>query len=124
VIDALRDRFEAVPRWVRRAAGLVALTALAVVILAAPVGDWWSQRSDIRDAEANLATIEADNRELQDRLDRIGDPATVERIARRDLGLVREGEESYTILPPPTAGLVMPDTWPFNRVAASMVDAP
>ena len=124
MIDAFRDRLEAVPRWVRRTGGLVALTALAVVILAAPVGDWWAQRSDIGEAEANLAAIEADNHDLQERLDRIGDPATVERIARRDLGLVREGEESYTILPPPTAGLVMPDTWPFNRVAASMVEAP
>lgn len=124
MIDAFRDRLRAVPRWVRRAGGLVALTALAVVILAAPVGDWWAQRRDIGEAEANLAAIEADNRDLQERLDRIGEPATVERIARRDLGLVREGEESYTILPPPTAGLVMPDTWPFNRVAASMVDAP
>lgn len=100
------------------------LAAFAVVILAAPVGDWWAQRSDIREAERNLATIEADKRELQGRLDRIRDPATIERIARRDLGLVREGEESYTILPPSTAGLVMPDTWPFNRVAVSMVDAP
>jgi cell division protein FtsB len=124
MIDAFRDRLGAVPRWVRRTGGLVALAALAVVILAAPVGDWWAQRNDIGEAEAHLAAIEADNRDLQERLDRIADPATVERIARRDLGLVREGEESYTILPPPTAGLVMPDTWPFNRVAASMVGAP
>lgn len=124
MIDTLRDRLTAVPRWVRRGGGLLALAALAVVILAAPVGDWWAQRSDISDAEANLAVIEADNRELQGRLERIGDPGTIERIARRDLGLVREGEESYTLLPPPTAGLVMPDTWPFNRVAASMVDVP
>lgn len=124
MIDGLRNRLTTVPRWVRRAGGLLALATLAFVILAAPVGDWWAQRSEISDAEANLTVIEADNRELQERLDRIGDPATIERIARRDLGLVREGEESYTILPPPTAGLVMPDTWPFNRVAASMVDAP
>lgn len=124
MIDAWRRRFDAVPRWVRRAGGLLVLATLAVVILAAPVRDWWAQRGEIRDAEANLAMIEADNRELRDRLDRIGEPATIEQIARRDLGLVRVGEESYTILPPRTAGLVMPDTWPFNRVAGSMVDAP
>lgn len=124
MIEELRRRLDAVPTWVRRVAGLAALAILAVVILAAPVSQWWAQRGDIEAAEADLAGIEADNRDLQDRLDRIGDPGTIERLARRDLGLVRVGEESYTILPPPTAGLVMPDTWPFNRVAASMVDTP
>ncbi|MCZ7629427.1 MAG: septum formation initiator family protein [Microthrixaceae bacterium] len=91
MIDAWRRRFDAVPRWVRRAGGLLVLATLAVVILAAPVRDWWAQRGEIRDAEANLAMIEADNRELRDRLDRIGEPATIEQIARRDLGLVRVG---------------------------------
>lgn len=124
MIDALRTRVAAVPSGVRRAVALVVLAGFGVAILAAPVGDWWSQRSEIKAAESDLAAIRADNRDLQERLDRIGEPSTIERMARRDLGLVREGEESYMILPPPTAGLVMPDTWPFDRIAPAMIDSP
>lgn len=124
MIETLRHRIRAVPRWVNRVIALVGLAVLAMFILAAPVQDWWSQRNEIKRAEEDLALIEQDNRELSERLDRLDDPAVIERIARRDLGLVREGEESYTILPTPTAGLVMPDTWPFDRIAAAMVDGP
>lgn len=124
MIDALRARVAAVPVALRRAVALVVLGSIGVVILAAPVGDWWAQRREITDAESNLEAIRADNRDLQERLDRIGEPSTIERLARRDLGLVREGEESYTILPPATAGLVMPDTWPFDRLAPAMIGSP
>lgn len=109
---------------VRRVLIGVALAAAAVLILAPPVRGWWSQRTEISTAQSDLGAVQADNEVLQERLERIGDPAELERIARRDLGLVREGEESYTVLPPSTAGLVLPDQWPFNRLAPAMLGNP
>ncbi len=109
---------------VRRLAVLVVVGAVAVFVMAAPVSGWWSQRNEISSTGSELSAIESDNAELQRRLDLIEDPAELERIARRDLGLVREGEESYTVLPAPTAGLVLPEAWPFNRVAPALVADP
>jgi cell division protein DivIC len=107
----------------RRAIVVALLGALGVLILAPAVRGWWSQRQDIDAARAELAALEEDNEALERRLDRVSDPAELERIARDQLGLVREGEESYVILPPPTAGLVLPNAWPFNRVAVAMQEA-
>ncbi|MGI9578780.1 MAG: FtsB family cell division protein [Microthrixaceae bacterium] len=107
----------------RRVVVIAVLCGAAVLILAPPVRGWWSQRQDIDDARAELAAMEADNAALEQRLGRVSDPAELERIARDQLGLVREGEESYVILPPPTAGLVLPNAWPFNRLALAMQDA-
>ncbi|MEZ5239102.1 MAG: septum formation initiator family protein [Microthrixaceae bacterium] len=121
MIELLRARLAGVPRWVWRVLVGAGVAAFAAVVLAAPLGNWWDQRNQIRAAEDELALIEADNEALRGRLDSISDPETIERIARQDLGLVREGEESYTILPPSTAGLVMPDTWPFDRLAGAIV---
>jgi cell division protein DivIC len=112
------------PAWVRRVALVAFIGGAAVLMLAAPVRGWWTQRSDIADERAELAAVRADNEELERRLDRIEDPGELERIARRDLGLVREGEESYTVLPPPPAGLILPDAWPFDRIAPALVSEP
>ena len=120
MIDTLRDRLASVPAWLRRGVAGVALVLFAVAVLAGPLNRWWTQRNEISESERALALLEADNEDLAERLEEIADPATVERIARRDLALVRAGEESYLVLPPPTAGLVLPDTWPFDRVAEAM----
>ncbi|MFV0315511.1 MAG: FtsB family cell division protein [Microthrixaceae bacterium] len=120
---SLAERLPTIPVWAKRALWLGVLLAMVAFLLVPALTDWWDQRERISQSEAELANIEDDNDELRKRLDLIGDPTTVERIARRDLGLVREGEESYTILPPATAGVVMPDTWPFDRVAPAMASA-
>lgn len=120
----LRGRLPQIPRAVRRVLVAVFLAAAAVLILAPPITGWWEQRTEIMSARSELDTLEADNEQLERRLERIEDPEELERIARRDLGLVREGEESYTVLPPATAGLMLPDTWPFNRLAPAMVENP
>ena len=120
----LRGRLPHIPRPFRRVLVAVFLAAAAVLILAPPIRGWWEQRTEISDARGELKAIEADNEELERRLERIEDPEELETIARRDLGLVREGEESYTVLPPATAGLMLPDSWPFNRLAPAMVEIP
>lgn len=120
----LRRRLPRIPPVARRVLVALALAGVAVVLLAPPVRGWWEQRNEISAARDELSAIEADNEELQRRLERIEDPEELETIARRDLGLVREGEESYTVLPPSTAGLMLPDSWPFNRLAPAMAQSP
>ena len=44
----------------------------------------------------------------------------VRRIARRDYGLVEPLQESYEVLPSPTAGLVLPRSWPFDRLSGPL----
>ncbi len=120
----LRGRLPDVSPVLRRVLTGLGLVGVAILILAAPVKGWWAQRAEISTAQAELDAVQSDNEVLQGRLDRIDDPTELERIARRDLGLVREGEESYTVLPPSTAGLILPDQWPFNRVAGAMTESP
>ncbi len=104
---------------------VVALAVVAgYVILSTPVSGWWDQRERLSTAQADLADIESENQELQARLESISEPAELELLARENLGMVREGEESYTVLPPPTAGLALPNAWPFNRLATALESAP
>ena len=90
---------------------------LTVSVLAVPVRSYLAQRGALGDREAALAELERSNTELEERLERLEDPDEIERVARRDYGLVAAGEESYAILPPATAGVVLPGGWPFDRIS-------
>ncbi len=82
--------------------------------LAVPTRRYLAQRSEIATRDAELKEITQRNDRLEARRDRLDDPEEIQQIARRDYGLVLEGEESYTILPSATAGLVLPRGWPFD----------
>ena len=62
-----------------------------------PVRNWFAQRDEITQLESQLAEIQASNAALQADIDRLQTAAEIERIARRDLGLVYPGEEAYAI---------------------------
>jgi len=100
----------------RRAAVVATVVGVTCILVALPARSYIRQRSEVAGAKAELAEIERRNDELEARRDRLSDPGEIARIARRDYGLVEIGEESYAVLPPATAGLVMPDAWPFDRI--------
>jgi cell division protein FtsB len=102
---------------------LASLTVVAAALLTSPIRARLNQRGNIAEAEATLERINAENERLSQRAKRLDDPAEIRTAARREYGLVGEGEESYTILPPPTAGLVLPGTWPFDRLGESVARA-
>jgi cell division protein FtsB len=114
-------RLPSMPTVLRRLLWASAAVLVVAVLLGGPVRSWLAQRDDIAEVEAQLAAIDADNAELRQRLSRMSDPVAVEEAARRDLGMVREGEESYSVLPPATAGLVLPRAWPFEDLAGAIV---
>lgn len=94
-------------------ATVVAVTALLVAL---PARSYFRQQSEVSAARAQLDELEKENDELAAQKKRLSDPGEISRIARRDYGLVEVGEESYSVLPPATAGLVMPNAWPFDRI--------
>ncbi len=100
----------------RRGAVVATVVAVTVVLVALPVRSYLSQQSDVDAAKAELKELEAENDRLEARKDRLSDPDEIARIARRDYGLVEVGQESYSVLPPTSAGLVMPQAWPFDRI--------
>jgi cell division protein FtsB len=107
------------PFWQGRRGRTAVVASFLIVmagLLAMPVQGYLAQRSTVAGQEAELARLRAANDDLAGRIGRLNDPAEIERIARREYGLVEVGEESYTILPPGTAGLVLPRAWPFDRV--------
>jgi cell division protein FtsB len=63
-------------------------------------------RQDYRHLADQVAAIRAENARLRDEMQRLrDDPAAIEEIARRDLGLIRPGEKLFIIrdLPPAAA---------------------
>ena len=82
---------------------ILAVLALAAVMLAGlavlPAKTWFSQRSKMAAAEAELHQIEIETAELERLHQRLGTDDEVELRARRDFDLVYPGEESYRIVP-------------------------
>ena len=88
-------------RRVLRALIILAVTGVAVAVTwtwgVNPVQNWFAQRDEITQLEARLAEVRASNAALQAEIEQLRTDAEIERIARRDLGLVYPGEEAYAI---------------------------
>jgi cell division protein FtsB len=91
------------------AAGGVVLAALYFFLLGGEYSflDLWlidrAQQSEVQELEA----LRADVATLQQRVDSLAhDSATLERIARENYGLIKEGERLYRFVEPDTAGSV------------------
>jgi cell division protein FtsB len=81
-----------------------------------PARTWLRQRRDIAAAEKKLQVLTSQDDALQKRADALNTQAEVERVAREVYGLVKPGEQAYTILPSP-APSAMPAGWPFAEIA-------
>jgi cell division protein FtsB len=102
VDEEARERRNARLRWLGTRVGSVALTGLLLYAVF-PVRTYLNQRSDTQRTREQLEVLSEENDRLEQRVDELREPETVEEIARRDHGLVMPGEESYAILPPPEA---------------------
>lgn len=97
------------------AAGVIVLGALVLVLY--PTRSYLSQRDAIRASETKLAKLDAENDRLLTRINQLKSNSEVERLARRDLGMVRPGEHAFSMVQAP-AFTGVPDRWPFNLVKA------
>jgi len=77
-------------------------TLAAMLIYAVfPVRTYLNQRAATDRARDQIEVLSRENDRLANRAEDLRDPETIEELARRELGLVKPGEESYGILPAP-----------------------
>ena len=79
-----------------------------------PTSTYLEQRSDTSEAEERLAVLRDQNEAYEARIERLQTAEEIERLAREEYNLVREGEEAYAVLPAPLPELDLPTLWPFG----------
>ena len=74
-------------------------TLALLVLVVFPTRSYLRERGDMNSAAHQLQALNAQNRQLTDQIGRLNSDAEIERLARKDYGLVKPGEEAYAILP-------------------------
>jgi cell division protein FtsB len=74
-------------------------TLAVLVLVVFPTRSYVRERSNMNSAAHQLQALNAQNRQLTDQIGRLNSDAEIERLARKDYGLVKPGEEAYAILP-------------------------
>jgi len=100
-----RKRVQTAPLAVvrRRTVHLLLIFVTIVLVVDALVGEKGliealKARQHYRDVEASLVALRRDNARLREEIRRLNDdPATIEAIARKELGLIRPGEMVFVI---------------------------
>lgn len=98
--SAARERRAAMVRRTSRVALSLALAALLIYAIF-PVRTYLNLRTSTDRAETRLEVLTEENKRLDELRERLQEDDEVERIARRDYGLIYPGEDSYGILPAP-----------------------
>jgi hypothetical protein len=86
----------------RRTVGLLAaaFATLAVLVLVVfPTRSYLGERHNLNSTAHQLQSLNAQNRQLSNRIGSLNTDSEIERLARKDYGLVKQGEEAYAILP-------------------------
>jgi cell division protein FtsB len=96
---------------------LVVIVAVVgvLVVTVFPFRSYLSQQHRTSAAEAQLISIQKQNKELAAQAARLKTPGEIERLARSTYGMVRPGETAYAILPAPAGSLRLPQLWPYAR---------
>lgn len=113
------------PSQRRRPRPLAVLASLVIVVgavglLAVLLFPWQSltsQRRSIDHAADTLARLQAETARLAEQVAEAKDPVVVERIAREQLSLVREGDTLYRLNVDPADVVTLPPAWPLPGVA-------
>jgi cell division protein FtsB len=92
--------------------------ALAAAVLVLPVRAWMNQRIELEARKAELEKLTTVNDRLQADVDRLNTPEGIREAARADLGMVDEGAEIVSILPPNALPRALPTEWPYTLVSA------
>ncbi len=93
-------------RWRLIAAGALGVVVVAMLVLGGNgLLRVWRLKQQVEDLQRDVQVLEAENDRLARTIDRLrGDPALIEKIAREELGYVREGEKvlKFPATPKPT----------------------
>jgi cell division protein FtsB len=88
---AARIRWDRIGRW-----ALIGVLALVVYLYIGPARTWISTYAEARDKRAEVARLQAENRQLRARRAELRGAGALEREARR-LGMVKPGERAYVV---------------------------
>ena len=81
---------------------MAVLALMGAVLLAAfPARAYVAQRHERERVAAQVSTLAAQNRRLEERARQLQSDAEIERLARQHYNLVRPGEEAFAIITPP-----------------------
>ena len=112
------------PRPLATLLGLVIVVS-AVGLLSVLLFPWQSltsQRRNIDHATDTLQRLRAETSHLEIQVAEAKDPVVVERIAREQLSLVREGDVLYRLSVDPADVMTLPPAWPLPGVAHLLGD--
>lgn len=81
---------------------LVAAAVFAVVVAVSsfPAEALLAQHRQLSSTSVQVTSLEDQNDALSRQAGHLGDPSTVEQLARSDFGFVRPGQRAYDVLPP------------------------
>jgi cell division protein FtsB len=85
------------PKLTGRAAALLVTLGLLVMLALAPVRQYLDQRARISELERRTVELETRNADLRATINRLNDPAELERLARDCLGMVGPGETALIV---------------------------
>ena len=91
----VRHRIQFTPRG-----AILALVVTALLFyLVVPLRTYITQRDRLEQLERQSQILQAQNADLQVQVKRLNDPAYVEQIARQCLGMVKQGEIPFIVVP-------------------------
>ena len=93
------DIHRAGPRLTARAAVLAIVVTALLLYLAVPLRTYIDQQNRLAELERQAQVLQRRNVELQEQIERLHDPAYLERIARECLGMVKKGEIAFIVVP-------------------------
>ena len=96
---------------------LVIATLVAVgYIMFVPARNYMEQQAATDEAEDQLAALDAEVADLEQRQVELRDPEQIEQVARERFNLGYPGEEVFAVLPAPPPPLPIPTGWPSDAL--------
>ena len=86
-------------RFTGRAAVLAAIVGALLAAGIVPLQRYFEQRGEIAALEQQVEALAEERKALEERIERFRDPAYLELLARKCLGMVRDGEIAFVAVP-------------------------
>ena len=93
-----RERSRPRARITARGAVLLVVVMLLAIALVYPARLYWQQRSQIGELEKQTQALIIENQKLTGKVQKLNDPAYLERLARECLGMVKPGETAFVVV--------------------------
>jgi cell division protein DivIC len=80
---------------------LIVIAAVALLAWSLlPLGQRLEREEEVRELEQKVAALREENQALREEIAHLKSDEYVEKLAREELGLVKEGESAYLVVPP------------------------